>query len=109
MTTAHKPTEYEINRAACAHFDDVIDLIVDWRGRPTADVAGLNPDAQPRRLNEWRILNQDTGSWRSLSGDAGDGPDLISLVAHLGGVERPAAAELLASFVERARINSRAA
>lgn len=109
VTAPHKPTEFETNREACRHFSETIDSIIDWRGRPTAEVAALNPASQPRRLNEWRIVNHDTGAWRSLSGDAGSGPDLVSLIAHLADVERPVAAELLASIVLRGKINRRAA
>jgi hypothetical protein len=98
MTTL---SEAAINRAAGTHSTAVLLHIIDWKGRPTTEVAALNPAAQPRRLNEWRILNTDTGSWRSLSGDSGVGPDWISLVAHLALVSRHEASEFLSGVLRR--------
>ena len=70
MNAPAKLNEAQINAAACQHFWDVLLYVIDQRGRPTADVAALNPASQPRKLALWRILNDDVGSWRSQEGDA---------------------------------------
>jgi hypothetical protein len=97
-----------LNAEACLHLDDMLPRIIGWKGRPSADVAALAPaGSQPRRLSEWRVYPD--GSWRALSGNPGQGRDLISLIAHLADVERPVAAELLANFVTYQRIARRVA
>jgi hypothetical protein len=105
VTTAINETV--LNAEAVRDLADMIPRIVDYKGRPTADVGALNPTYQPRKISEWRVYH--TGGWRALSGKPGQGPDLISLIAHLADVERPAAAELLESFVRYQRIARRVA
>jgi hypothetical protein len=103
--------EREIGRRALKFWPVLKDMVMDGRGRPLGEVAGLNPnyvaiDPSKRRpdgpkLTELRGPSPwDGGSWHSLTNGA-SGPDIISLVAYLGECDRRTAAEWLGRLVDR--------
>ena len=89
--------EPALNAAAVARWPEVYPLLVDYQGRAQWALANLNPDAAPRRLKRFRMLDRK-GAWSDLDGNA-SGPDAISLVAFLADVDRPTAAAFLAELL----------
>ena len=90
--------EAAINRAAMAQFEALFPKVADYSGRPTWALANLNPDAAPRRLKRFRLLDRLQGKWTDLDGNA-SGPDIVSLAAFLADVDRPTAAAFLAELL----------
>lgn len=98
--TALKLDEARINAAAVAQFEAIYPRLVDYRGSPNWELAGLNPAAGPRRLKRFRRLDRQ-GGWSDLDGNA-SGRDLIALVEYLGQTSRERAVEFLAGIVAAA-------
>ena len=87
--------EARITAAAMAQFEAVFPRLVDYRGSPTWALANLNPEAAPRRLRRFRLLDRLQGAWSDLDGGA-SGRDIIALVEFLGQTSRERAIEFLA-------------
>lgn len=104
--TPNPPLDYaQIERDA---MNDLETLFGCWHrdGTPVYDVQHLNPNAEPRRIRQFKFVYTPGALWADLNG-VGQGPDLVSVLEFLTQAPRPVCASFLRRRLEAAATHRR--